>query len=63
MLRDYNYKNKQVDRNFVDIVLDILLMNDNLNLNRTKFVSDCYSGYGYYNYMERFQIYMIVVLG
>ena len=51
LLRNYKNKNKRVDRKFVDKVLDVLLMNDSLTVNRTKFVSDCDGGY--YDYTDK----------
>lgn len=53
VLRDYKNKNKRVDRNFADKVLNILLMNDNLNVNRIKFVSVCYGVHGNYDYIDK----------
>ncbi len=50
VLRDYKNKNKRVDRKFVDKVVNILLINDDIDVNRTEFVSD---GYGCYEFWDK----------
>jgi len=50
VLRDYKNKNKRVDRKFVDKVVNILLMNDNIDVNRTEFVPNRFA---YYDIMDK----------
>lgn len=49
VIRDYKNKNKRVDRKFVDKVLNILLINNNIEVNKTKFVSNGYGSYDFVN--------------
>ena len=49
VLRDYKNKNKSIDRKFVDKVLNILLINNNIEVNKTKFVSNGYGSYDFVN--------------